>query len=91
MSPIFAPGESGDRSVGIWLPAAGNWNNGSFNDNLNGNYWSSSYNNGTNAYNLNFNNNNGNDNVNPNNNNNRYYGQSVRPLQYLLISIVPFL
>ena len=40
----------------------------------NGNYWSSTANNASNAYNLNFNS----DNVNPANNNNRYNGRSVR-------------
>ena len=40
----------------------------------NGNYWSSSLNDNSNAYQLNFNQ----DNVNGNNNNNRYNGYGVR-------------
>ena len=65
----------------IWLPAAGNWNNGSFYDFLYGYYWSSSYSNGTDAYSLYFDNYDGYDRVNPYYDNDRYYGQSVRPLQ----------
>jgi len=60
----------------LFLPAAGNRNKSSFNNQgSNGNYWSSTLNsdNPNNAWNLNFND----GNVNTNNNN-RYNGQSVR-------------
>ena len=57
----------------VFLPAAGNCNNGNVNDQgNNGNYWSSTPNGSNNAYNLNFNS--GNQNVN----NNRNNGYSVR-------------
>ena len=63
----------------IFLPAAGNYNGTSLNNRgSNGNYWSASFNNSSNAYNLNFNS----SNVNPQNNNNRYYGFSVRAVQH---------
>ena len=59
----------------VFLPAAGNRNGTSVNNvGSNGNYWSASYNNSNNAYNVNFND----GNLNTNNNNNRNYGQSVR-------------
>jgi len=64
-----------------FLPAAGNRNNSSFNNQgSNGNYWSSSLNTDkpNNAWNLNFNS----SNVNVNNNN-RYNGLTVRPVQHL--------
>lgn len=66
----------------ISVPAAGNRNGTSLNnDGNNGNYWSSTPNdnNDNNAYNLNFNN--GNENVN---NNNRNNGQTVRPITELI-------
>ncbi|MBR0072961.1 MAG: hypothetical protein IJP95_03920 [Bacteroidales bacterium] len=67
--------KAGFRSVHAFLPAAGNRNGTSVNNvGSNGNYWSATYNNSNNAYNLNFNS----GNVNPSNNNNRYNGQSVR-------------
>jgi uncharacterized protein (TIGR02145 family) len=70
-----------DRNRGFF-PAAGNYNGTSLNNRgSNGYYWSSSYNNSSNAYNLNFNS----SNVNPQNNNNRYYGFSVRAVQHLSI------
>ena len=62
----------------MFLPAAGNRNNTSLNNQgTNGNYWSSSLNtdNPRNAWNFNFNS--GNSNMN---NNNRYNGFSVRPV-----------
>ena len=64
----------------VLLPAAGYRNGTSVNNaGSNGNYWSSTYNNSNNAYNLNFNS----GNVNPSNNNNRYNGQSVRLVRLL--------
>lgn len=63
------------------LPAAGNRNGTSLNnDGSNGNYWSASLNednNGNNAWNLNFNN----GNYNSNNNYNRNNGLTVRPVE----------
>lgn len=59
----------------VFLPAAGNRNGTSVNNvGSNGYYWSASYNNSNNAYNVNFND----SNLNTDNNNNRYNGQSVR-------------
>ena len=60
----------------VFLPAAG-YRNGTTANNVgsNGNYWSSTANSETNAYNLNFN---SNGNWNTANNNNRYNGFSVR-------------
>ena len=60
------------------LPAAGNYN-GTTLQNLgtNGNYWTSTLNNATNAYNLNFNSTNANM-----NNNARYNGMPVRAVQH---------
>ena len=59
----------------VFLPAAGNrWGTSVNNVGSNGNYWSSSYNNSNNAYNVNFNS----GNLNPQNNNNRNNGYSVR-------------
>jgi len=59
----------------VFLPAAGNRNGTSVNNvGSNGNYWSASYNNSNNAYNVNFND----GNLNTDNWNNRYNGQSVR-------------
>ena len=56
-------------------PLSGNFNNSSANNQgSNGNFWSSTYNNGNNMYNLNVNS----SNVNPTNNNNRNNGNSVR-------------
>ena len=63
----------------LFLPAAGNRNNASFNNQgSNGNYWSSTLNsdNPNNAWNLNFNSSNANV-----NNNNRYNGYTVRAVQ----------
>ncbi|MBQ6729825.1 MAG: hypothetical protein IJQ83_06805 [Bacteroidales bacterium] len=58
----------------VFLPAAGNRNGTSVNNvGSNGNYWSASYNNSNNAYNVNFND----SNLNPQNNN-RYNGFAVR-------------
>lgn len=69
----------GNRQSGI-LPAAGNWNGMSLNNRgTNGNYWSSTFNNATNAYNLNFNS----GTVNPQNNNNRNNGLTLRAVQHL--------
>ena len=69
----------GGRNGGVFFPAAGNGNNASPNDRgSNGNYWSSSYNDSNNAYNLNFNS----SNVNPQNNDNRRNGYSVRAVQH---------
>ena len=63
------------RRPHVFLPAAGNRNGTSVNNvGSNGNYWSSSYNNANNAYNVNFND----SNLNTDNNHNRYNGQSVR-------------
>ena len=60
----------------VFLPAAGNCNNGNVNDQgNNGNYWSSTPNGSNNAYNLNFNS--GNQNVNNNNRNNGYSVRAV--------------
>ena len=76
-SPAFLPQgvKDGRRRVRVFLPAAGNRNGTSVNNvGSNGNYWSSTYNNSNNAYNLNFNS----GNVNPQNNNNRNNGFSVR-------------
>ena len=76
-SPAFLPPgvKAGLRSARAFLPAAGNRNGTSVNNvGSNGNYWSATYNNSNNAYNLNFNS----GNVNPSNNNNRYNGRSVR-------------
>ena len=57
------------------FPACGNVNGSILGDvGFNGNYWSSSINDTTNARNFNFNPNN----VNANNSNNRYYGLCVR-------------
>ncbi len=54
---------------------SGNWNNSLNNQGSNGNYWSSTANSATNAYNLNFNS----SNINPGtNNNNKYNGFAVR-------------
>ena len=62
------------------FPAAGNYDGTSLNGRgSNGNYWSSSYNSATNAYNLNFNS----SEVNPQNNNNRRNGFMVRAVQHL--------
>ncbi len=59
----------------VFLPAAGNRNGTSVNNvGSNGNYWSASYNNSNNAYNVNFND----SNLDPQNNNNRYNGFAVR-------------
>ena len=59
----------------VFLPAAGYRNGTSVNNvGSNGNYWSASYNNSNNAWNVNFND----TNLNTNNNNNRYNGFSVR-------------
>lgn len=69
-----------NRSRGFFFPAAGNWNGTSLNNRgTNGNYWSSTFNNASNAYNLNFNS----GNVNPQNNNNRWNGLTVRAVQNL--------
>lgn len=70
-APLPLPAENG-------CPLAAGYRNDTNlnNDGSNGNYWSSTQNNQSNAYNLNFNS----SNTNPNNNNNRYYGQSVRPV-----------
>ncbi len=59
----------------VFLPAAG-WRNGTNVNNVgsNGNYWSATYNNSDNAYNVNFND----SNLNAENWNNRKNGQSVR-------------
>ena len=66
--------------VDIFFPASGNYNGTSLNNRgTNGNYWSSTFNSATNAYNLNFNA----SNVNPQNNNNRRYGFTVRAVQHL--------
>lgn len=63
----------------LFLAAAGNYNNGSLNnEGDNGNYWSSTPNDANNAWNLNFNN----GNINTNNNN-RNNGFPVRPVQHL--------
>ena len=60
------------------LPAAGNRSGESVNNaGSNGNYWSSTRNNETNAYNLNFTS----GTLNPQNNNNRYNGFAVRAVQ----------
>jgi hypothetical protein len=65
---------------------SGNWNNGSFNNQgSNGNYWSSTVNNATNAYNLNFNS----SNVNPANNNNKQNGNAVRCVAPLALKQPP--
>ena len=66
--------------VDIFFPASGNYNGTSLNNRgTNGNYWSSTFNSATNAYNLNFNA----SGVNPQNNNNRRYGFTVRAVQHL--------
>ena len=58
-------------AASFFLPAAGNYNNGNFNNaGSNGNYWSSTPNDDDNAYNLNFND--GNANVNNDNRDNGY-------------------
>lgn len=63
-----------------FFPAAGNYDGTTLNNRgTNGNYWSSSYNSATNAYNLNFNS----STVNPQNNNNRRNGFTVRAVQHL--------
>ena len=63
----------------MFFPASGRYNGTSLeNRGTNGYYWSASFNNSTNAYNLNFNS----SNVNPQNNNNRYRGLTVRPVQH---------
>ena len=63
----------------MFFPASGRYNGTSLeNRGTNGNYWSASFNDSTNAYNLNFNS----SNVNPQNNNNRYRGLTVRPVQH---------
>ena len=68
------------RKLALFFPAAGNYNGTTLNnEGSNGNYWSSSFNSATNAYNLNFNS----SGVHPQNNNNRRYGFSVRPVQHL--------
>ena len=62
-----------------FFPASGNRDGSALNNRgSNGNYWSSSFNNATNAYNLNFNS----GNVNPVNNNNRRNGLTIRPVQH---------
>jgi hypothetical protein len=62
-----------------FFPASGNCDGTTLNNRgSNGNYWSSSFNNATNAYNLNFNS----SNVNPQNNNNRRNGLTVRAVQH---------
>lgn len=91
MAAGFTPGRKlvGDSAVHryqqtaivawLFLPAAGNRNNASFNNQgSNGNYWSSTLNtdNPNNAWNLNFNSSNANM-----NNNNRYNGYTVRAVQ----------
>jgi uncharacterized protein (TIGR02145 family) len=64
----------------VFFPASGNYNGTTLNNSgSNGNYWSSSFNSSTNAYNMNFNS----SAVNPQNNNNRRYGFSVRAVQLL--------
>ena len=69
------PSKTTVEAYGVFLPAAGNRSGTSVNNvGSNGNYWSSTPNGATNAYNLNFNS----GNVNPANNNNRYNGFSVR-------------
>ena len=66
-------------TVGSVLPASGNRNGDNLNNHgSNGNYWSSTVNDVSNAYNLNFNSSNHNA-----NNNNRYYGFPVRPVAAL--------
>ena len=61
-----------------FFPAAGNYDGTTLNNRgTNGNYWSSSYNSATNAYNLNFNS----STVNPQDNSSRRYGFSVRAVQ----------
>lgn len=63
--------------VGLSTPLSGNYNNSSANNQGSwGNWWSSTYNNGNNMYNLNVNP----TNVNPNNNNNRNNGNTMRCL-----------
>lgn len=63
-----------------FFPAAGYYDGTTLNNRgSNGNYWSSSFNSATNAYNLNFNS----TDVNPQNNNNRRNGFSVRAVQHL--------
>jgi hypothetical protein len=63
----------------VFFPASGRYNGASLeNRGTNGYYWSASFNDSTNAYNLNFNS----SNVNPQNNNNRYRGLTVRPVQH---------
>jgi hypothetical protein len=70
----------GNRINEVFFPASGNYNGTSLNNRgSNGNYWSSSFNSATNAYNLNFNS----SSVNPQNNNNRRNGFTVRPVQHL--------
>jgi hypothetical protein len=62
-----------------FFPASGNRDGSSLNNRgTNGNYWSSVFNNATNAYNINCNS----SNVNPANNNNRRNGNTVRPVQH---------
>lgn len=69
----------GGNRLNGFFPAAGNYNGTSLNNSgSNGYYWSSSWYNSSNGYNLNFNS----GNVNPQNNNNRYYGFSVRAVQH---------
>lgn len=64
---------------GFFFPASGNYNGTSLNNRgSNGNYWSATRNNDSNAYNLNFNS----GNVNPQNNNNRNNGLTVRAVQH---------
>ncbi len=68
-----------DNQRHVFFPASGRYNGTTLeNRGTNGNYWSASFNDSTNAYNLNFNS----SNVNPQNNNNRYRGLTVRPVQH---------
>ena len=75
--------------VRYFLPAAGNRNGTSINNvGTNGNYWSTTSQSATNAYNVNFNA----SNFNSQNNNNRYNGFSVRlasAVELTLVSILP--
>ena len=67
-------------NAATWIEAAGNRSGTTVNNaGSNGNYWSSSRNSETNAYNVNFNS----GNLNPQNNNNRNNGYAVRPVQGL--------
>ena len=74
--------------VRYFLPAAGNRNGLSINNvGSNGNYWSTTSQSATNAYNVNFNA----DNFNSQNNNNRYNGFSVRLASVAALTLVPIL